>query len=619
MTIKLVSLEKASEFKTLMKTLAENPRPLSLGRMILGLACAFIFAHVSTAFAATFPVTVRAIRIPAENLAAILPGGLDMETIDAAVMQGIEKAIQLEKAFVEAKWEGNLSKTEPTRIESKEEPVIQFNNTWSMGMNGEIEILESPGDGLAHSCRIRLGFHRKGTLADAKAPNFWDRLARRTRMVSGVFQLADGSHTLLAALPQSPTDEDEHTLLFILSLGKPDASKPPANRPRNGRVTIETFRMPMEDWHRIPQTVRDDYPQLYEKCLAAAGKGKIERIDRISTSATSKDKDEVRCSSVVEISYPTSFQIRDQQLDTKSWEYRMVGSSFEAERQAGADRAPIRISYGMFPQLPMWNPTLKDGSARDVSLSSFPVFGGINFNGSFATEGSSRTCLLGIVPLTAGGEAPTHVALMFASATGPGNPVPETDSQVMVEVLVARGPSGAGAGDAGTHLKCLLARPGSIEAIAAATVVSRQRTVISSAMEWIYPVGILGGGDTIVIPNQFNRLSQGTELNVEYQASTGNDPVSVSINLKHSLHKPELPLATRRTTIHGPNQMMSNLTILEPVTYELKVKETLTLSPGVWTSIKEIPLEPILGADDESAKGQSCHVFVRMVPGNNTP
>ena len=57
----------------------------------------------------------------------------------------------------------------------------------------------------------------------------------------------------------------------------------------------------------------------------------------------------------------------------------------------------------------------------------------------------------------------------------------------------------------------------------------------------------------------------------------------------------------------------------KPVTYELAVNEKPTLTPGTWTAIKEIPLEPILGADDKAAKGQSCYVFARVAPGNSTP
>ena len=562
-----------------------------------------LFSIAEIAPAASIPATVQAIRIPAENLDAILPGGLDMETVDPAVMRRIEKAVQLEKAFVEAKWEGRLSETGKTQIESKEEPVIQFNNMWNMGMDGDIEILQSSNDGLTHSCKIYLGLSRKGTLADAKAPNFGDRLARRTKQFSGMFQLTDGTHTLLAALPQTLTDADAHTLLFILTLGKPGATQP-ANPPRNGLVTIETFRMPMDDWHRIPTAVRDDHPQLLEKCRAAAGKGRIERIDRISTCVTSKDKVRMHCSSLVGISYPTSFGLREVQLDAKSWEYRNQGSSFEVSRQAGSNASTISIHYEKSPQLPVWSPTLKDGTARDVSLSSFPVFGCVSFSGSFTARGSSYPCLLGIAPLTAGGDAPTHVALMFASAASPGNPVPKADSGILVEVLVARGPSGAGARDAGTQIKSLLARPGSIETIVAATVISG-RTVMSSEMEWIYPMETLGGGDAIVIPCQFNRLQQGTNLDVEYRGSSGDDSVPVSLLLKHSLRKPLLPMATN----HG----RSRLNPEKPVTYDLKVLERLTLIPGAWAAIKEIPLEPILGADDKTAKGQSCHVFVRLI------
>ena len=72
----------------------------TLTRLVLLLVCSL----APVASAASIPVTAQAIRIPAENLAAILPGGLDMETIDPAVMRRIEKAVQLEKAFVEAKW-----------------------------------------------------------------------------------------------------------------------------------------------------------------------------------------------------------------------------------------------------------------------------------------------------------------------------------------------------------------------------------------------------------------------------------------------------------------------------------------------------------------------------------
>ncbi len=566
---------------------------------------ALVCTLAPVASAAPIPATAQAIRIPAENLAAILPGGLGMETIDPAVMRRIEKAVQLEKAFVEGKWEGSLSMTEVTRIEANEEPVIEANGLWhSMGMNGEIEILESSPNGLYHSCRIYLGLNRKGTLADAKAPNFGNRLAKRARRVSGIFQLTDGSHTLLAALPQTLTDGDDHTLLFIVSLGKPGAA-PPANPPRNGLVTIETYRMAMDDWHRIPQAVRDDYPQLLEKCRSSAGKGKIDRIDRISTCATSKGKVKMDCTSAVKMCYPTDFGIRDQQMNSEHWENRNVGSTLSGTREAGANPLPISIHYEKIPQLPVWSPTLKDGAAKDIAISKFPVFGAIRYDGSTLGGDSPRTCLLGIAPLPLGGEAPQHVALMFASVANQGSPtLSATDPEIMVEVLVARGPSGANTGDAGSRIKSLLARPGSIETIAAATVVSG-RTVMSSGMRWIYPMETLAGGDSIVIPSQFASLHQGTELEVINYGYIKGDKIAIYLHLEHALRKPLLPMATN----HGN----SFLNPEKPVTYDLKLHEKPSLSPGVWAYIKEMPLEPILGVDDPSAKGQSCHVFVRLI------
>jgi hypothetical protein len=580
--------------------------PFAPCRAVCGFCIVVAVSMLSWTSAASIPATVQAIRIPAENLAAILPGGLDMETIDPAVMRRIEKAIQLEKAFVEARWEGNLSKTEVTRIGPTEEPVIQFNETWNMGMSGEVEILESSPDGQWHTCKIHLGLSRKGTLADAKAPNFGSRLARRTKQVSGIFQLADGAHTLLAALPQTPTDGDEHTLLFILSLGKPDPSKPTVNPPRNGLVTIETFRMPMEDWHRIPSAVRDDHRQLYQKCRGADGRGRIERIDRISTCATSKERERIACISVVEMSYPVSFGIRNRALSPERWLSRNAGSSLEAFVNAGAN--DIRINYERMPELPVWHTTLADGTAQEVALYRMPVFGGFNYGGAFTVGKTGRTCLLGVAPLPAGGDPSTCIALMFASTAGRENPLPEVTSDIMVEILVARGPSGAGPDTVDKRIRSLLGRPGSIESVAAATVLSGQRSVVSSATEWIGPNSPRIVADTMVIPN-FEILEQGTELDVVYEKSSGRGPIPITLRFKHDLRKMVLSLATHRLKTRGT----SYRTLERDVAYKLEVSEKLELAPGEWAFIKEVPLEPILGADDKTAKGQSCHVFVRLI------
>ena len=70
-----------------------------------------------------------------------------------------------------------------------------------------------------------------------------------------------------------------------------------------------------------------------------------------------------------------------------------------------------------------------------------------------------------------------------------------------------------------------------------------------------------------------------------------------------------LSLATHRLKTRGT----SYRTLDRDVTYKLEVREELELSPGVWTFIKEIPLEAVLGADDKTAQGQSCHVFARLI------
>ncbi|MCB1131844.1 MAG: hypothetical protein KDN05_11985 [Verrucomicrobiae bacterium] len=527
-----------------------------------------------------------------------------METIDPSLMRRIEKAVQLEKAFVEADWEGRLSTTEATRIEPTEKPVIQFNNQWNLGLEGEIEFLGSSADGPSHSCKISLRLARKGTLADAKSPNFGSRLAMRSRLVSGVFELTEGRHTLLAALPQTLSDQDSHTLLFILTLGNPGASTP-ASPHHNGPVTIETYRMAMDDWHRIPETIRDDHRQLYEKCRVAAGKGKIERIDRLSTCATSKDKN-MNCMSVVEMSYPTSFGVRNRVPRPERWVYRNAGSSLEAFVNAATN--DIGINYEMMPELPVWHPTLADGTAQEVALYRMPAFDGFRFSGAFTVGTSARTCLLGVIPLPAGGDPSTRIALMFASVAGRQKPVPEAMSDVMVEVLVARGPSVAGPGTADERIRSLLGRPGSIESVAAATVLSGQRSVVSSATEWIGPNSPRIVADTMVIPS-FEILDQGTNLDVVYERSSGSGPIPITLRFKHDLRKMVLSLATHRLKTRGT----SYRTLERDVAYKLEVSEKLELTLGEWTFIKEIPLEAILGADDKTAQGQSCHVFARLI------
>lgn len=73
--------------------------------------CRFLVAAalsiVTGAPAAAIPATVQAVRIPSENLAAMLPGGFDVETIDPSVMRRIGKAIQLEKAVLDGQWKSS--------------------------------------------------------------------------------------------------------------------------------------------------------------------------------------------------------------------------------------------------------------------------------------------------------------------------------------------------------------------------------------------------------------------------------------------------------------------------------------------------------------------------------
>jgi len=368
---------------------------------------------------------------------------------------------------------------------------------------------------------------------------------------------------------------------------------------------VEVFRMSIDDWNRLPVELRDDHRKLYEKCRSLDGGGRVERIDRSGGAVTTTAKSVFWTGE--SITYPTSFSLEDRALAAASKEVRNTGSSFECETSL----VDCRIAYDL-TTLAGWQAMLGDGAHSDVKRSEMPVFDTIRMNGIYECSGKSGPRLFAIAPIPAGGNRSGQLALAFALAEGTEIGSNSRGKDIQVEVRVLRGPSGSVA-DTAAHMQSLLARPGAGEATMMLTVHPGGKSVVDSKTEWIYPGGTRGGGDSIVIPHSLEVLPQGTEFQVEDCEPAKGSKISLRLQFKHSLRKPEMPLATRRTTIHGRNQMMSNLTIPEPVTYELVVDEKLTLSSGVWTAIKEIPLESILGPKDKTAKGQSCHVFARVI------
>ena len=102
---------------------------------------------------------------------------------------------------------------------------------------------------------------------------------------------------------QSLTTVVLHTLVGIKAVLLPTVAVAEASQQQT--LVVEVFRMRLDDWTRVPSAVRDDHRQLYEKCRAAVGRGKVERIDRIGGGVETGAK--TTCESMTETKYPTDF------------------------------------------------------------------------------------------------------------------------------------------------------------------------------------------------------------------------------------------------------------------------------------------------------------------------
>ena len=337
---------------------------------------------------------------------------------------------------------------------------------------------------------------------------------------------------------------------------------------------------------------------LYEKCRATAGQGKIERIERIGGSVVPGNK--AAFESTDEITYATSFITNGRILMPDRWETRNAGSSMECEMSSGA--SPDDVVYERtLPSL--WQPMLADGARDDMKRSELPIFDTMRINGSGMSAQGGGPFLIGAVPVPNSGGQPVQIALAFSLTTMPAAAPEPGRPKIQLEILVLRGPARAPQDYRSAQIKSLLSRPGSIVTDIAMCNVSGMRSMVESVTEWIHPLSA-GRKDSILVPEQFSRLNQGTTLELESGTKDeGTYPVRFILN--HDLRKPQLPATDGHAhALISPEKAVS---------YRISVNETLNMAPGVWMAVKEVPLAPILGDLDPAAKKDSCYVYGRVL------
>ena len=357
---------------------------------------------------------------------------------------------------------------------------------------------------------------------------------------------------------------------------------------------VEVYRMSPEDWNHIPSAVRDDSSQLYEKCRAAAGNGKIECLDRIGGNAEAGKRSVFE--SISELKYATSFSSDGKILMPGSFETRTTGSTLQCELM---DHATGSITYNR-ASLARWLPMLGTGAKGDIKRSEKPVFDSMKIAG-FASGGP---CLLSVMPIPAGGEKPANLAVVFALSNGPAVPS-ATVAGIRLEMLVLRGLSGARL-DSGL-IKSLLARPGAVETDIALTTNDGSEGLAAAFTEWTYPNSASRNGD-VLVPRNFETLNDGTTL--QFTCKNSGTTCAVTFQLTHDLRKPLISIADGV----GPALVTPATTTL----FRLTVKDEMQLVSGTWTAVKEVPLAPILGTSDDTLKNQSCYVFAKVLVKNGS-
>lgn len=360
---------------------------------------------------------------------------------------------------------------------------------------------------------------------------------------------------------------------------------------------IETYIMPLEDWTRIPAATRDDHGKLRQKCVEALDSGKIERIDRVGGSVP---KGNFHFGPTGLFRYPATFVIEGNEIVGGEILSRDIGSKFAGGAKQLGESSSLNIIYARIPPHVATASMLGKGSKDDVKRTEVPIFEPIRLTTNVPSE-FHGTHLIGVVPLPAIGIKPSKLALIFHS----GGPEEQaiTSSGGMVEMLLLRGTSGADLDNVSERIKALLGQRGSIEAAIALRSIPGSKGYLTGETEWVYPTSAVMKGE-ILVPQELEPLGQGTVFEMKCIAMDAKS-MEIEFALSHDLAKPEIPVAT------GKGKIL--LTPDNVTLYRIFHSQKLTLISGAWTSVAEIPLAPILGAVEKSAKSQSCYLFARAI------
>ncbi|MEO8615779.1 MAG: hypothetical protein ABI600_11615 [Luteolibacter sp.] len=361
--------------------------------------------------------------------------------------------------------------------------------------------------------------------------------------------------------------------------------------------SVEVFVMSLEDWNHVPPEVRDNPAQLYQKCRASAGKGRIESFDRIGGNGCVGKKS--LFDAIMEYEYGGSFSTNGKMVMPSGWLTRNTGTSLSFDAGSGTNRQIAAFIYDhVSPVLLL--PLMTEGSPDNIKRSEVPIFDAFRITGCHLSTAATGPQLLGAMPVPAAGGKPTQMGMAFAHVTGlPPGP----EKPALLEALLLRGASGRKNEEPAACIKALMETPGALETDVMLSVAAGQKTRADSITEWVCPTAALQFGE-VLLPSHLNTVNQGVQLTLDCN-STAADTYDMNLVLNYAFKKPVMPAVASKG---GPHIVPDHFTF-----YQANVKERVKLAAGAWTCLKEIPLGGILGQDDSTANGQSAYLFLRIL------
>ena len=363
----------------------------------------------------------------------------------------------------------------------------------------------------------------------------------------------------------------------------------------SSRILVETFHMPMADWVRIPAALRDNDQELHRKLKGAAGRSGTRLADRIGGAFAGKA---VSFQAENSLRYPENFTTNGRMLMPDRWIHRDIGSSFDMVPGKDGKETSPSFFYSWTPAPTAFPEMIDDGSADDMRRSRTPVFETIYLR---VTPGIrvGTPILLGAVPVPCHTGKSDQLAIMFGHCHGLQENGPADEPAFRMEFLILRGISGK-ANDASTTIRSLIAQKGGLESVAVLSLKAGTKASVDSGSEWMFPTSAIRRGE-VIVPQNLETIAIGTTVECESPTADGDE---FQFAIRHSLRKPDLPVATAKA-----GGSISPRTVSQ---YEAVAKSRVKLLPEIWQLVEEIPLEPILGRQDLGPKNQSCHIFVRL-------